>query len=78
MSCSPWGCKELDMTVTKYNMCVCVCVCVCVYIYIHTHTQIYATYTYMALQGALVVKNLIASAGRCKRTRLDPWVKKPP
>ena len=70
MSCSPWGFKELDMTATKYNMYI--------YTHIHTHTQIYATYTYMALQGALVVKNLISSAGRCKRTRLDPWVKKIP
>jgi len=32
----------------------------------------------MPSQVALVVKNLAASAGRCRRGRFDPWVWKIP
>ena len=31
-----------------------------------------------ALQGVLVVKNLLANAGGCERHGLDPWVRKIP
>ena len=35
--CSPWGCKESDMTGRLNNnniyICVCVCACVCVCVY---------------------------------------------
>ena len=62
--CSPWGCKELDMTYwlnNRQHMCVCVCVCV---------------YAHICFPGGASGKEPSCQCRRHKRYRFDSWVGK--
>ena len=56
------------------TMCVILSFVVYTLIYVHSYVYIYMR----ASQVALVVKNPLANAGRCKRRGFHPWVRKIP